>query len=255
MKAENIREALYEKYSDRRRFVVAEEVGLTTGGGCRRIDMIVLDCFRSNKFRLDGFEIKVSTSDLRRELRDPNKHISYFDIIDFFTLVAPAGVVNPLYEAIPEKWGILIVNEDGTTRYRRKPLTLNDEVAKTVPRGFFASLVRNVQDHQPGQKAISEAYMRGHTDGEQASKHMYETTQKRMQGFKDEVHRYEKLFGYLAPMGGDAEEVVEDFKAFRRLDVVGVSKSIDRAIKGLQDIKSEISNEKQREREEWENEI
>lgn len=242
MKAENIREALYKKYSDRRRFIVAEEVGLTTGGGCRRIDMIVLDCFRSNKFRLDGFEIKVSTSDLRRELRDPNKHISYFDIIDFFTLVAPAGVVNPLYEAIPEKWGILIVNEDGTTRYRRKPLTLNDEVAKTVPRGFFASLVRNVQDYQPGQRAISDAFWRGRAEGEESEKRMHEDLRKRMRDVSEDVRRYEKMFNNLAPCGDNIDEVIAEFNAFRKLNVKALEKNVDFAIMRLQELKDTVLN-------------
>ena len=174
MKAENIRIALHKKYHDRRRYVTAEEVGITTGGACRRIDMIVLDCFKSNGFRIDGFEIKVSTSDLRRELEDPSKHTPYFNIIDFFTLVAPRGVVDPVYGTIPKKWGILVVDDDGTTRYRRKPLALEDKAEKDVPRGFFASFVRNVQDHQPTQKAISDAFWEGRAEGEESGKRMHE---------------------------------------------------------------------------------
>lgn len=73
MRAEDVRSALRAKYSDHRRYAVAEEVGLTTGFSHRRLDMMVLDCYFSNGFRIDGFEIKISTSDLRRELEDPEK--------------------------------------------------------------------------------------------------------------------------------------------------------------------------------------
>ena len=73
-----------------------------------------------------------------------------------------------MYDAIPKKWGVLIVNDDGTTHYRRKPLALEDKAEKDVPRGFLASLVRNVQDHQPAQKAISDAFWRGRSEGEES---------------------------------------------------------------------------------------
>lgn len=62
--------------------------------------MMVLDCYESNGFRIDGIEIKVSTGDLRRELQDPEKHIAFFDVIDYYTLATPAKVVEPLIDVI-----------------------------------------------------------------------------------------------------------------------------------------------------------
>lgn len=241
MNAEEIRTALHRRYSDARRFVVAEEVGTTTGGACRRIDMIVLDCFKSNRFRIDGFEIKVSTSDLRHELENPSKHTSFFEIIDFFTLVVPRGVIEPVYDAIPKAWGILIVEDNGTTRYRRRPLTLNDEVARCVPRGFFASFVRNVQDHQPAQKAISDAFWRGRAEGEESQKRMCEELRRRMRDVSEDVRRYEKMFDNLAPCG-DMDEVIAEFNAFRKLNVKALEKNVDFAIMRLQELKDTVLN-------------
>ena len=60
MTAYEISAAMKKRFSDGRRYAVAEEVGLKTGGGCRRLDMIVMDCYWSNGFRIDGFEYKVS---------------------------------------------------------------------------------------------------------------------------------------------------------------------------------------------------
>lgn len=88
------------RFSDHRRYAIAEEVGLTTGFSHRRLDMMVLDCYESNGFRIDGIEIKVSTGDLRRELQDPEKHIAFFDVIDYYTLATPAKVVEPLIDVI-----------------------------------------------------------------------------------------------------------------------------------------------------------
>ena len=141
-----VREALKKRFNDHRRYAIAEEVGLTTGFSHRRLDFMVLDCYWSNGFRIDGFEIKVSTSDLRRELADPEKHIAFFDIIDYYTLAVPAGVADPLMDIIPKKWGILIINEDGSTRYKRKPLALEDQhTNRPVPRGFLAEITRSIQ--------------------------------------------------------------------------------------------------------------
>lgn len=249
MKAEDVRIALYNKYGDHQRYVVAEEVGVTTGGACRRIDMIVLDCFKSNGFRIDGFEIKVSTSDLRRELEDPNKHTSFFEIIDFFTLVAPKNVIDPVYNIIPEKWGILIVNDDGTTRYRRKPLALEDKARKDVPRGFFASFTRNVQDHQPGQKTISDAFWRGRAEGEESQKRICEDLRKKVRDVTEDMRCYEKMFNNLAPLG-DVDRTIAQFNAFRNMNSGLTEIAIDRAIKELRGIREATIKIKEGEKDE-----
>ena len=63
-----IRKAIRKRYNDKREYVIAEEVGLSTGYSRRRIDMIVIDCYSSNGFKITGIEIKTSLSDLREEL-------------------------------------------------------------------------------------------------------------------------------------------------------------------------------------------
>ncbi len=147
MKAGEIRAALRARYSDARRYAVAEEVGITTGYSPRRLDMIVLDCYESNGFRIDGIEIKVSKADLKRELENPSKHVAFFDVIDYYTLACPAGVAD--MNVIPPKWGVLQVNEDGTTRYRRRPIALHDDKPQDVPRGFLHQSHARFRDASP----------------------------------------------------------------------------------------------------------
>ena len=67
MDADDVRKALCNRFSDHRRYAIAEEVGLTTGFSHRWLDMIVLDCYASNGFRIDGIEIKVSAQGGRRD--------------------------------------------------------------------------------------------------------------------------------------------------------------------------------------------
>ena len=215
MNAEQVSRALRNRFSDRRQYAVAEQVGLTTGFSRRRLDMVVVDCFSSNGFKIDGFEIKVSAADLRRELQDPDKHVAFFKDIDYFTLVCPQEVIKSLLDVIPKKWGILIVNEDGTTRYKRKPLALEDAIAdRDVSRGFMASLFRAVLNQRPVDSQIQEAFENGKREERQAAG---------WQGIQvrdnyEKIKKYDDLSVRLRVWGkGDMEKAIAEFEAFRNL--------------------------------------
>lgn len=241
MTAENIRAALRAKYSDHRRYAVAEEVGLTTGFSHRRLDMMVLDCYFSNGFRIDGFEIKVSTSDLRRELEDPEKHLAFFDIIDYYTLAVPKGVAEPLMEVIPKRWGILIVNEDGSTRYKRKPLALEDKKAdKAIPRGFFASITRAIQSLQPSVQELQSEYERGLKEGKEQEERRRGYMADRVSKEAAKLEAYDKLSIRLRIYGDDIDKIVDEFEAFRKLDTDWVKKNIEGTVKKLEDLKAAL---------------
>lgn len=234
MNAEDIRSALRAKYSDHRQYAVAEEVGLTTGHSHRRLDMMVLDCYYSNGFRIDGFEIKVSTSDLRRELEDPEKHIAFFDVIDYYTLAVPQGVAEPLMEIIPKKWGILIVNEDGSTRYKRKPLALEDKKAdKAIPRGFFASITRAIQSRQPSEQELFNEYERGLKEGKAKAERHLRYMSDRIAKESAKLEAYDKLSNRFRIWGDNVDEILDEFEAFRKLDPNWVMQSIRSTIDRL----------------------
>lgn len=231
----DIRNALRKRYSDHRHYAVAEEVGITTGGGCRRLDMIVVDCFESTGFRLDGYEIKISTSDLRRELETPDKHIAFFDVLDYYSLVVPKGVVEPLMDIIPKTWGILIVEEDGTTRYRRKPLALADRTMYSpVPRGFLASIVRNIQTLQPSEIELREAYDKGFKDGKEKVEWQTRYERERLKEKAEKLDAYEKLQTRLGLWFKDQDKALDAFEAFQKLN-------IDFVIRELNDCEAQIA--------------
>lgn len=238
MNAFQVSSALRKRYSDSRRYAVAEEVGITTGAAHRRIDMIVVDCYYSNGFRIDGFEIKVSTADLRRELADPEKHVAFFDMIDFFTLACPAETVKPVMDIIPKKWGIIIVNEDGTTRYKRRPLALRDELNnRSVPRGFFASCVRAIQARQPSQQELDTAFENGLKEGESRAKKMWSFEKERVQRNLDKLEKYEQLMMRFRIYGDDIDKIMDEFETFRRMDPIAALRIVDRTINQLDTMK------------------
>lgn len=240
-----VRDALRRRFDDPWRYAIAEEVGITTGGGCRRLDMIVMDCYHSNSFRIDGFEIKISTSDLRRELEDPEKHLTFFDVIDYYTLAAPAGVVDPLMDIIPKKWGILIINEDGSTRYKRKPLALEDRKNdKAVPRGFMASVVRAIQGQRPAAAELEKEYQRGHEDGQAQAERKSAWISERVKREAEKLDNYEKLcMRFNIWRHENLEQVLDEFEAFRKLNIDWVRSDIAGTIKKLEELKEKLGGE------------
>ncbi len=246
MTADDIRAALRARYCDSRRYAIAEEVGLTTGFSHRRIDMMVLDCYGSNGFRIDGIEIKVSTNDLRRELEDPEKHVAFFDVIDYYTIAVAPGVADPLMDILPKKWGIMVVHDDGTTRIKRRPLALEDRKAdKAVPRGFLASITRAIQQRQPADIELRKAYERGKQEGKDGEKRRYDYMRDRVQRDAAKLEAYDKLTSRFALYQDDEiDKVMDEFEAFRKLDLCWLRSCINGTIEHLRNLLVKLGEDK-----------
>lgn len=140
---------LRDMYLDPNQYVCAAEVSPRTGAQERRIDFLVMHCYDSEQLKIQGYEIKVSKSDLKRELEDPDKHAVFFDAIDFYWLIAPKNVLDNI-DLIPPKWGIRAVwrDESGniTSRTVRKPTCLHDEqmYSRKIRKSFMASFCRAI---------------------------------------------------------------------------------------------------------------
>lgn len=170
--AKDILALLAERYSDSQKYACAAEVSPMTGAWERRLDFLVMWCWASDQFKLEGFEIKISKSDLRRELQDPDKHAVFFNQIDYYWLAAPAEILGDL-SILPPKWGVMKVvrGEDGklALEVARKPCCLHDEKIndKVINRQFMASVFRAV-----GRQAHTRALL-----------------YKEQQNLKDEIRR------------------------------------------------------------------
>ncbi len=242
MNANDVRTALRSRYSDGRRYAIAEEVGLTTGYSHRRIDMMVIDCYASNGFRLDGIEIKISKADLKRELEDPEKHVAFFDVIDYYTLACPKGIADKAL--IPPKWGILQVNDDLTTRYVRRPIALHDDKPKAVPRGFMASLVRSIQGRDPATQELEAQYKRGVDDERKRQDERRKYTRDRLMEKSEELEKYHELCRRLS-IYGDQEEALQRFEQIQKLGLSWLVPSLKRNIKSMQDLVDRLSPDKE----------
>ena len=140
---------LNDMYSDPNQYVCAAEVSPRTGAQERRIDFLVMNCYDSEQLKIQGYEIKISKSDLKRELEDPDKHAVFFDAIDFYWLIAPKHVLDNI-DLIPPKWGVRAVWRDESgkiaSRTVRKPTCLHDEqmYSRKIRKTFMASFCRAI---------------------------------------------------------------------------------------------------------------
>jgi hypothetical protein len=158
--------------------IVLEEVAPGTGWTAARwADVLALGIWRKTGERLDGYEIKASRTDLKRELADLSKHHALARYCHTWTLVVWDESV--LLPNIPEAWGIMLSAPgpfDGRELVlHRKPHRLTPE---PWPRGFVASLVRNAYEQSPSAafvaRAAASAYRAGRSDGEHRAKLQYE---------------------------------------------------------------------------------
>lgn len=218
--AKTVRALLHKRYEDHRRYAVAEEVGNATGlEQTRRLDMVVVDCYKSNDYCLEGIEVKVSKADLRKELRDRAKHNIFFKNLDYYSLAAPASIVDE--ETIPKHWGLYLIdqypNEDQPhLRVYRNPLSLHDKQRKTLDRSFAVCLMRALQKQSPTAAELERARQKGM---EEARRWENQSSDRReIERLKEELEAF-SVFRERCGIwgGGSVERGIARFEEFKNL--------------------------------------
>lgn len=155
--------ALEERHADRRQFALFRNVANGTGGKCERYaDAIGMSLWPSKGLHVHGFEIKVSRSDWRREVDQPEKSAAFERYCHFWWIVAPEGVV-PLDEA-KSTWGLLEAREGKPLRIRRQA-TLNP--TPELNHEILASILRRAGEASADKAALDAAYRKGATDADE----------------------------------------------------------------------------------------
>lgn len=235
--AEDVRTLLRARFNDTRRYALATEVGNATGSEqTRRLDMVVVDCYRSNGYSIEGIEVKVSKADLRRELQDSSKHNVFFDSLDYYSLAAPEDIID--MDIIPPKWGIYAVKrlQDGNLHLyaKRKPLSLHDERQPVIDRAFAVCLMRALSCQSPTKAQLDEARREGEKKGWQQAKDELSRTHgvREVERMREKLAAYEKLYEKCGFWGAwSIEHGIEVFEKYRAVDL----ESIERQLTSVQD--------------------
>ena len=135
------------------RYALAEHARLDPTWGHRILDAVAVDTWASSGYQLDGYEVKVSRSDLRRELADPSKAGAWEDVLDTFSIVAPRLVLNDWQSfGMPDHWGVMSVGDSGL-RWLRKPATKptehrhRDPIRRAVVAGLARAIAQTATRH------------------------------------------------------------------------------------------------------------
>jgi len=128
------------------------EVGDGTGAHQHRwADAVAMNLWPSRGLGLHGFEIKVSRSDWRAEMKNPAKAEAVSQYCDYWWIVAPAGIVPK--DGLPDTWGLFEVGQTGKLK---QVVAAPKREAKPAGRPFMAALLRRAGqvDEEDIRKAV-----------------------------------------------------------------------------------------------------
>jgi len=150
--------------------LVAEVADSTGATRSRRIDAIAIGLWPSRGLYVHAIEIKVSRSDLARELDAPAKADRIARYCDGFWLATPVGLVpDPM--VLPSMWGLYEVTADGTTRVRRDAGKIEREAPSL---GFVAALARSLVEQHSDEETIKRIRREAEDEGYRRAHAMFE---------------------------------------------------------------------------------
>jgi hypothetical protein len=119
----------------------------------RYADGLAMSLWPSRGLEVHGFEVKVSRSDVLKELRDPQKSSPIQRYCDRWWLVlGAAALIQP--GELPATWGLMVVR--GTTQLRAVTEAPQLEAAP-LDRGFIASILRNFEQGYVPRRLLVES--------------------------------------------------------------------------------------------------
>lgn len=196
LRTEQVRAALRTRFCQPE-WALFFEVADGTGASQRRwADAMAMNMWGSRGLALHGFEIKVSRSDWKRELANPAKAESIAGLCDFWSIVAPKGMIG--FGELPPGWGLLEVDADLKITQRVTGPKNTDPAMLT--RSFVASLLRSAAK-------VDESIIRGAI--EIARGEWEKTVEDRI------CQRIE----YVRTDGAEAIKILDEFKELSGIDL------------------------------------
>jgi hypothetical protein len=178
----------------KRKFPMPEYVSLTgvrdkAGWANRTADMISVSVWPSRGLELHGFEVKVSRSDWRRELKEPAKAEAIAGFCDRWWIAAPKGVV-PLDE-LPATWGLLEIKGGKVFTTKQAPKM----EAKELTRNFFVALLRRYAEQTIYREDVADEVEAARKRGEESGKSHIGYELARLRELKTAVDKFEAEAG------------------------------------------------------------
>lgn len=169
------------------------EVGNGTGANVRRhADAVAMNMYPSRGLSILGFEIKVSRSDLKRELENPNKADEVARYCNEWWLAVPKGLIKD-DDNIPIPWGVMEC-ENGKFHITKKSQPLD---AKPVTKEFMAAIVRSAGkvDEATINEAKAKAWHEAHEHQQEQIQREVESRTRTFTEIKKQIDEFKKITG------------------------------------------------------------
>lgn len=203
----------------------------------RTLDAMAMHLWPSRGMELQGFEVKTSRADFRREIADVEKMDAFFEFLDRFWIVAPVGVV-PEGE-IPATWGLLELRSNGTLVTKVAAPLLRKERAD-IPRHFLVPMLRAAGAglaFTPDEAAIRDARAEGERVGEERANRSNEGYKRLYEGIVEREREYHHALASIDVALGSKMGAL-GFTAEQRAEHVATVASTVKAVLAGEDVVS-----------------
>lgn len=144
MTAADVREALHRRYTAKNaeQYVCIEEArsGAGFAGNNGQCDFLAINTWQSRGLELIGHEVKVSMSDWKAELAQPEKAERFARYCRRWYVAVPSDLAAKIKHEVPPAWGLLAVTANGV-REVVKPEARNPE---TVPAWWWVGWLAQI---------------------------------------------------------------------------------------------------------------
>jgi len=183
----------------------------------RTADGLAMSLWPSRGIHLNGFEIKVSLADFKKEVSTPEKAEDIAQHCHFWWIVAPNTKVAPL-EMMPPGWGLLILDDAGEKLVVAKEALLNKDPV-TPDWLMIASILRNASESMIPLATLKE-YKEKFEDGVRASeaartKHQLESMGQRAKELVEKEQALREVFADYNQWNVDG--FIDQYKMAKRL--------------------------------------
>ncbi len=169
----------------------------------RTADAIAMSCWPSRGLELHGFEVKVSRTDWKRELADPEKAEEIMAFCDRWWIVTPAkGIVQD--GEIPTTWGHMVVDGRGATVKIAAPKL----EAQPIDRLFLAAILRRVNECSIPVDRIEDKIKAARSEGKDEASHGLRYSASEHASLIERVRKFEKASGLSIEHGWEKPETI-----------------------------------------------
>ena len=201
--SKDVLELLRKKFAAPEYAFFSEVRGGTGARGSKFCDGLAISLWPSRGITIDGFEIKVSRGDLRRELSNPAKADEIQKFCDRWWLVLSSADLLSEDDILPKNWGVMVVRGTTQLRVQRKP---PERRPKALTRSFVASVLRRFQqcyvpidelrELRQNQNEIVNERLNAHIEARrEGDSYNLKAVRERLDALTHRVHEFERASG------------------------------------------------------------